>query len=52
MREALFALAALIAFGIVGRIDADTAEALHAEHAPVVTIASNHQEDQNHARTE
>ena len=45
MREALFALAALLGFAIVGTIDADTAEALHAEHAPVVTIASNHLEE-------
>lgn len=44
MREALFALAALIGFAIVGTIDADTTEAMHAEHAPVV-IASNHMEE-------
>lgn len=36
MREALFALAALIGFAIVGTIDADTTEAMLAEHAPVI----------------
>lgn len=35
---------ALIGFAIVGTIDADTTEAMHAEHAPVV-IASNHLEE-------
>lgn len=44
MHEIVFALAVLLAFGIVGRIDADTTEAMLAEHAPVV-IASNHLEE-------
>lgn len=44
MREALFALAVLIGFAIVGTIDADTAEAMLAEHAPAV-IASNYLEE-------
>lgn len=50
MREIVFALAALIAFGAAGTVDVQVAEGMLAEHAPVGTIASNHQEDQNHAR--
>lgn len=52
MREIVYALAVLLAFGIVGRIDADTTEAMLAEHAPVVITASTTLEDRNHARTE
>lgn len=40
MREAAYLLIVLIGFAIVGTIDADTTEAMHAEHAPVVTIAT------------
>lgn len=42
MREALFLLAAALAFGIVGKIDADTAEAVAAETAAAraATIAA------------
>ena len=50
MREAAYLLIVLIGFAIVGTIDADTTEAMHAEHAPAVITASNHLEDQNHAR--
>ncbi len=50
MREALFALAALIGFLIVGTVDVQVAEGMRAEHAPAVITASNHLEDQNHAR--
>lgn len=45
MREAAYLLIVLIGFAIVGTIDADTTEAMHAEHAPAVTIASNHMEE-------
>lgn len=44
MHEAAYLLIALLAFGIVGTIDADTTEAMLAEHAPAV-IASNHLEE-------
>ena len=44
MREALFALAALIAFGAAGTVDVQVAEAMLAEHAPAV-IASNYLEE-------
>lgn len=40
MREALFLLAALAGFALVGTIDADTAEAMLAEHAPATVIAA------------
>ena len=40
MREIAYALAALLAFGAAGTVDVQVAEALHAEHAPVVTIAT------------
>jgi hypothetical protein len=39
MREAAYLLIVLIGFAIVGTIDADTTEALLAEHAPV-TVAT------------
>lgn len=45
MREAAYLLIVLIGFAVVGTIDADTAEAMLAEHAPAVTIASNHLEE-------
>ena len=44
MREALFALAALIAFGAAGTVDVQVAEGMLAEHAPAV-IASNYLEE-------
>lgn len=40
MREALILLAAVLAFGIVGKIDADTAEAIAAEARSSTAIAA------------